>query len=698
MPHIYLRDKCYNFEQLPSIPSLLVELLDLCHDASCNFAQIAKSIEKDPGLTSKIIQLANSVLFRQWNDVTEVKRMLVVLGMDNVRQIVISSAVHQLFANCSKEFDQHVQHIWVRAQVCSSLAQRLAQLIGYQKPQEAYLAGLLYQLGQLLLLLNHEQTYRPMLEQYEPTSDFCQLEKIEFGSDHCELGAALVESWQLESFIADAILFQKAPTEELRNAPTLIKIIAVSSLLSSSSDNDISPAALERAGVLFDLTESSTLECLATAKIKALQVVKELGLESKFSPTTKGLCPADTGQSENSKAQLASRLKDLVLTSGQRNLTPTPDNDLVKNLRATFEILFNIKALFFIRTSNADNLTVVNDLGLNQLDEFSFNAADHDSILVKSLHAQSPLDSFSEVPSIMDKQLIRLLKTTGVHFFPLQHNAEVLGIIALGVSEAQHLELREKNNLLKLLCKDIGRNLLPAKEQQPAKPGISYDQLSRITHELSNPLTIIKNYLYVLSKKIGQEHAAHEEIAFMDEEIDRVANILLRAKDPANGAQKEGCELDINKLIFDLDKLLGDSLYKTAGIRSRLQLDENILPLSCPRDKTKQILINIIKNATEAMPEGGMIELSTRDSIYQNATEYVEIAIKDNGPGIPRAVLPQLFKPVESTKEGHSGVGLSIVNNLISEISGLIFCCSSPENGTEFKIYLPRTLCLRQME
>jgi HD-like signal output (HDOD) protein/nitrogen-specific signal transduction histidine kinase len=698
MQQIYLHNKSYSFEQLPSVPSLLVELIDLCHDDTGNFDRIAKTIQKDSGLTARIIQIANSALFRQWNEATDIQRMLVVLGLDNVRQIVISSAVHQFFTNFSKDFDRQVQFVWYRALVCSQLAQRLSQLTGYRKPQEAYLAGLLYQVGQLLLLLNQEQNYRPILEQYGHTTDFNKLEKDTFGIDHCELGAALVESWQLDSFIADAILFQRNPTEAFRGAPTLIKIIAVASSLSATGGDQVSPTSLERAGTLFNLTESSTLECLATATGKARQTAEEFGFGGVFSTAVNSLSTTIEPQEEKADRQLADRIKNLALASCHANPTSATEHEIAKNLRTTFTILFNLKTLFLIRPGSDNRLTVVNDSGLKRLDELNFKATDQSSILVKSFQSLTPLSSFDEAPSIIDQQLIRLLKTEGVRFFPLQHDAKGLGLIALGLSRAENLELSKKSLLLKLLLQDIGRTLLQSVEQQTEQPGISFEQLKNISHEVSNPLTIIKNYLYVLGKKIGAEHEAQEEIAFINEEIDRVGNILLRAKEVDRGIPEAGQSLDINKLLRNLDRIFSDSLYKTSDISARLRLDESIPRLSCSRDKTKQILINIIKNATEVMPDGGTIELSTRDNIYQNGVKFVEITIRDSGPGIPQHILQNLFSPVESTKEGHSGVGLSIVSNLISELSGTISCHSTLDDGTEFKIYLPRTICAEQVE
>ncbi len=214
----------------------------------------------------------------------------------------------------------------------------------------------------------------------------------------------------------------------------------------------------------------------------------------------------------------------------------------------------------------------------------------------------------------------------------------------------------------------------------------------KVAHEVSNPLTIINNYLYLLGKKIDNNHPAQEEIRFISEEIERVGNILLRAKDPKPATRTKHKPVDINKLITELDTLFKSSLYKTNRIESILRLDEDIPDIYCSKDKLKQVLINIIKNAVEAMKDSGTIEIVTRDNFYQNSEQYVEISIQDNGPGIDAEILNHLFKPVTSTKQGHSGLGLSIVNTLVNELSGNISCYSRPEYGTEFKILIPRRI------
>ena len=113
-------------------------------------------------------------------------------------------------------------------------------------------------------------------------------------------------------------------------------------------------------------------------------------------------------------------------------------------------------------------------------------------------------------------------------------------------------------------------------------------------------------------------------------------------------------------------------------------------------DYLKQILINLIKNACEAMAgKGGNLQIETHDYLYQQGKEFIEIVITDSGAGIPPQIMAALFQPVASTKGGsHSGLGLSIVRSLVDELQGSISCRSSEQRGTRFQLLLPRELKL----
>lgn len=691
LPRIYIKNKSYQFDALPSEPALLVELIDLCHNDAATFEMFAEVIGRDPALAAKILQIANSPAYRQWNDAIDIRRFLIVLGLQSVKQIVITNAIQQFFASFGRKFDNNLQLAWFRSLVCSSLTRKLAAFIGYDKPEEAYLAGLLHQVGQLLLLLNYPKDYPSILRQYYQAENFRELEQGRFGLDHCDLGAALLESWKMDSFIADAVRFQHAPVDELQSAPLLLKILAVASPLCTENSERVAQTSLERAGQMFDMTEASILECFSEALEQSRQMVEALGYDGDCYLERNFNKPRQQERQQEVEAGLTERVRTIALSRGAFAGDSSEINVLVRDVRTVFTSLFGLDSLFlFQRDAQQEKLVPVNDLNLKQLDEISLPLKDQKSFLVKSFTSKTWHSLQLDSGSITDRQILRLLKTENAYAFPLQAGGKAIGVLALGSSAAEPDFVERKLPFITLLIDELARTHKRLFSAQSRDRGISLTEFRKIAHEVSNPLTIIKNYLYILGKKIDQNHPAQEELGFINEEIERAGNILLRAKDPERFAQKSSKLVDVSKLISALDGVLQSSLYKTNGTESSLKLDAGIPQLRVDGDKLKQILINLIKNAVEALEEGGRIDISTRDHFFQNGLEYVEISIKDNGSGIPAEVLQNLFKPVVSTKEGHSGLGLSIVRNLVTELAGNISCYSNPDFGTEFKILVPR--------
>ncbi|MCD6582545.1 MAG: HDOD domain-containing protein [Desulfuromusa sp.] len=692
MQRIYLKSKSYSVDNLPSEPSLLVELLDLCHNDNANFEMFSTAIKKDISLTAKILQVANSPAYRQWNEVTDIRRMLIVLGMTNIRNIVTTCAIQQFFAKFTKSFNRNVQFVWLRSLICANLAERIAKLVGYENTGEAFLAGLLHQVGILLLLLNREADYLPVLNQYYLETDkFHFLEQEKLQVDHCELGAALVESWKLDSFIADAINFQRTPADELISSPTLLKILAVAAPLSSSNSARNNNVYLEKAGLLFDMTEDTILGCLSLAMEKSKQMITDLGFSGRFYMEENEGEAFNATQHEIGSKQLAKKVENIALSNMIGKSEKVELVEFTREIRTNFNALFNLKQLFLFKVDeNQTTLSAINDLEINQLDEIEFKTGDKNSLLVKAFNEKTSTSSLTGNCSIADKQVIRLLDAEGAYFLPVYHAGTGLGVLALGTTGQEWPYLQNKAPLLKLLSSEIAKKYSSLSQKTSQSSGMTIVDFKKVAHEVSNPLTIINNYLYMLGKKIDSDHSAQEEIKFISEEIERVGNILLRAKDPETPTKSSYKLVDINKLLTELDTLFCGSLYKTNQIESILRLDKQIPSIYCPKDKLKQILINIIKNGVEAMQDSGTIRITSRDNFFQNGQQYVEISIQDSGPGIDAEILKNLFKPVTSTKEGHSGLGLSIVNTLVQEISGSISCYSSQDDGTEFKILIPR--------
>ena len=150
--------------------------------------------------------------------------------------------------------------------------------------------------------------------------------------------------------------------------------------------------------------------------------------------------------------------------------------------------------------------------------------------------------------------------------------------------------------------------------------------------------------------------------------------------------------VDINRLIEKTSRPANTVPCTNHGNRRcTSNLDRSLPPVHCGVSSLKQILVNLLKNASEALPPQGEVWLTTRDNLYKNGQHFFEIDLRDNGPGIPQEMFNQLFQPITSSKEGHSGLGLSIVKKLVDQLQGEI-SCSSSTSGTRFQLLLPRSL------
>ena len=159
--------------------------------------------------------------------------------------------------------------------------------------------------------------------------------------------------------------------------------------------------------------------------------------------------------------------------------------------------------------------------------------------------------------------------------------------------------------------------------------------------------------------------------------------------------------VDINGLIRDLAAIIEKSFSAASRIRFHLDLDPALPGLVTDRNGMKQILINLLKNAIEAMKQGGSLFVRTKFLVSKDleemagkaggkAEQHMEITIRDDGPGIPEAIRQRLFEPYVTTKgEGNSGLGLSVVHSIVRDLGGTIQCESAEGRGTSFVMRFP---------
>jgi two-component system NtrC family sensor kinase len=212
-----------------------------------------------------------------------------------------------------------------------------------------------------------------------------------------------------------------------------------------------------------------------------------------------------------------------------------------------------------------------------------------------------------------------------------------------------------------------------------------------IAHEINNPLEAIKNALYLLTNKISAEDPNHKFLQIATKETDRVSRILRQMLGFYRPPKMEAT--DINRLIEEAEALIEKHLRQN-HIRLENNLDPNLPPVIASADQIKQVLLNLMLNGQQAMPDGGTIAVTTRVSHAADPeflmSESVHIQIRDTGKGIAEEHVPHIFEPFFSTKDAKgTGLGLWVSQGIVQAHGGSIKLRSREGRGTTFNVALP---------
>jgi signal transduction histidine kinase len=471
----------------------------------------------------------------------------------------------------------------------------------------------------------------------------------------------------------------------------------------------------EAAEALFGLSREDTAALLDEAERDLGEMAKylDIGVEEMEDSQER----ADQQKKHNLLTQEVKNIS-LLLGTLQSLLRATDEEALIKTFYQSLKILFHIKTALFFKYDYERDLLVGRAAGENTPLVISYEKSK--CLLVQSLKKRAILSTFDreaeDPPSLVDEQIVRLLKKEGFVCYPLLADRSRVGILVVGADSEELSSLSKAKHKLALLINHVALALytdslraIQKKLIQNERLEASSDVAKRIVHEANNPLSIIKNYLAIMSNKLGDQEQVREEMQIISEEIERVVHLLdelAEFSEPSNGdvreaGQQEKAATDVNAIISDFISLSQAALLSHLSVK--LNLDKALPPLTIPADSLKQILLNLIKNASEAMPKEGELTVATKyhkrfplGEVPEIALErgenggYVQIIVIDTGNGIPETVRLHIFEPFVGTKgKGHQGIGLSVVYNTVKSLKGTITLKSSEGQGTRFSILFP---------
>jgi signal transduction histidine kinase/HD-like signal output (HDOD) protein len=701
-------------KSLLTLPHILLKLLEVCNKKPVKIDEISQIVNKDASLSVRLMSMVNPVGYGLPNRVTSIDQALLLLGPNIIKNIAISSIVQQSFSEMENNYIPGLKILWRHSFMCAVLAEMIARNLSYPSPDEAYLAGLFHDIGKLVLWVNCREEYTEALQSAGSNSALLIDSENRLGNSHCETGAQLINSWSPQSFIADAVLYHHEPKHRIVDALPLVKIVYAANILSSGIDRDSSDA-FDVAKEVLDL-ERSVLETIVPLSYKKVEQVAEsldINIENldNFDEST---CEKDAIKQ---KELVRTTINISQLQGALQNLFECHDADsMLKVVRQGLQILFDLKSvLFFLYNQEKDALQGIVGNGAEYdslIKEIVIPVQGKSCLLTRALDEKTSLDSFGHIKglnlSIIDSQIIRLSGKEGMLCIPMLSQENCVGVIVIGIDEPQSHILFNNLNFINMFANQVAVVITAENERKSKAKLIQSEHLTvssavadKVAHEVSNSLSIMKNYLKILGLKLAKDSPAQEEIIIINEEVDRINIIINELSNLLEPKARQKELVDINTLISDLIKITHESLLVQSGVVAKFSLEPSIHPIMTDKNGLKQVFINLIKNAVEAMPNGGTIEINTRLITNSQGTgfnkeadkgdqEFVEIIINDSGSEIPEEIKSNLFEAFVSSKgDGHSGLGLSIAYSIIKGLKGTMSCESDEATGTTFKILLP---------
>lgn len=214
-----------------------------------------------------------------------------------------------------------------------------------------------------------------------------------------------------------------------------------------------------------------------------------------------------------------------------------------------------------------------------------------------------------------------------------------------------------------------------------------------IAHELRNPLTAIRSTVQYLENEFDQGTDQRKLAHDILDEVDRLNNIVGNLLSLARPAQSNPEEIDIRPEIERCVNFI-EAKAKSQNIKLETDFKKDLPKLRFDQAELRQVLLNVMMNGLQAMPEGGML-LIKACCLVEEAHDFIAgsermlIQIEDEGTGIPPNLRQKVFEPFFTTKAGGTGLGLAICNSIVKRYNGEIWIEQAEGGGTEVKISLP---------
>ena len=719
---------------LPTLPPVAIKLLTLVDSEDSSLSEVSRLIKSDPALSSKILRIANSAHFGTSRQVSTLESATGLLGFDLIRSVALSVIVFDCFKP-SAGLSTSLVDFWRHSICCAIASELLAERFAQPHAQEAFVAGLLHDLGKLVFFCWNAEEYGKIIQENRLVCGLLlNREEERLGMGHARAGKLLMEYWKFPSpLVMSAWLHHQPPSqfgpEPLKQLPFIVK--CANNLChmyrlgnSGSSKIDLDGQQLQQ----FTGLSEDELDELSKQILCRFEEVSDYFEWEDRTPDLYLSAVSDANQ------ELLQMQVDLTVTNRrliQQRAMTGPIRQLQEELTPPITAGQALEKVLALLEQSTSSSRLMGFVFLEQEREVEGRVkmgsqAPMQRIqlpwVLKPGEAASrlkPREQFSLIEQAIhqledelgiNSELKECLSSGHLIVLPLETNSAILGQIVIELVNSEWSE-PETTELLRqyvraaalaiervLLVEALDQqteNLaqLVRKEQETQARLYQAQRLASVgrlaagaAHEINNPLAaiLLQAELLLRQSETGETQGALRLIVDQSKRISKIIRDLMGFARPSEPKVKA------TNVQHILDQTLSvlENRIKVLGVTVRKEYQESVPLIDADPSQLEQVFLNLVLNALQAMGTGGTLTVRLAMDTSQ---AHALVQFRDTGIGIEPDRLSSIFDPFYTTKtvgEG-TGLGLAICYSIITNHRGEISVSSQPLRGSTFTIRLP---------
>ncbi len=750
-------------DRFPTLPSVAMEAIRLMEGEHSNFDSVADLLKNDQVLSSRILHYANTIFYGTRQKVTSVSHAISILGFNALRSIILSVTIFDCFTGKLARHKKNLVNFWLHTIGVAATAEALAEKLGFPSPGEAYVAGLIHDLGKLVCYLDSPKNFEKVCQELEQQGSYSvhqslplDVEENILGIRHIEAGKMLGRQWGLPDSLVRVMWLHHQPVFETiipeeASLPQLVRfadVLCVTHNVGSSYFLTEGPYchehfhfALENMMLHHHLLPADIDELMTQVHERVKEVSNVLGIWNERAYRKL------VGSANVSLGSLSMNLERNNRKLVESNQVLDAICEMSRKLNAGLGLADTAKVVVFaaLKAFNAKrSLCVIRDEAANEfvgqffdgegyrditmpthvpeLKEFAHNGAGSD---MEVEAAQRLEQTTAEFPSGvgLDPGVIKII--AGSQFLSTFFVADsisfhgkdpLLGELIVDFADSLSFD----GNFLKRLTKHFEafalaagnsiqnillHNGLTKHVQEVAEASRKMEESQRqlfhshrlatvgrlaagAAHEINNPLTIISLNIQILDRLMAKKQDVkelRERLKVISEQETRISKIIQDLMGFARPTQPKFCPSSVSQIVEKVLSVISDRVSMTK-IKILNSIPTDLPMVMVDPMQIEQIFMNLLINASHAMPKGGKITLKAKA-----LNGYVDVSVTDTGVGIPKKNLAKIFDPFFTTKkEGEgTGLGLAICHSIVEHNGGALRVESEEGKGTTFTVKLP---------